>query len=192
MSQDAGTAEVQIQPTDEQKPDTGPVDDTAAKLTADVEKWKALARKHEAEAKTGKDAAKRLAEIEAASQTDLEKAVTAARRETEDAIRAEVRRERVLDRIEVLAAKDFADPEDARLRLGQRADEFVTSDGAVDTDAIAAALKTLLGDKPHLAAKEPSRFQPVDLGPRNNAPPTNPKAADLAQIEADLQAASRR
>lgn len=107
-----------------------------------------------------KTKAAKLDEIEAASASDLEKAVNAAKKETEDAIRAEVRRERVLDRVEVLAAKDFADADDARLRMEKRADEFVTKDGEVDADAIKTALAQLLKDKPHLAANT----APIDLG----------------------------
>ena len=90
-------------------------------------------------------------ETVASQQSDIERAVEAAKRETETTVRTAVQRDRVLDRVEVLAAKDFADPEDARLRLAQRADEFV-KDGSPDSDAIAAALKQLLAEKPHLAA----------------------------------------
>jgi flagellar biosynthesis/type III secretory pathway protein FliH len=147
------------------KPDTGGPD-----LTAEVEKWKSLARKHEAEAKSGKDAAKRLSEIEEANKSETEKAIAAARREAEESVRAEVRRERVLDRIEVLAAKDFADAEDARLRLGARADEFVGKEGEIDPQAISAALSQLLKDKPHLAAKGDGRPKgDADQGPRPNS-----------------------
>lgn len=44
------------------------------KASADeVEKWRTMARKHEARAKENADAAKRLADIEASNQTDLER-----------------------------------------------------------------------------------------------------------------------
>jgi hypothetical protein len=120
-----------------------------------VGKLRAEAAKYRTEAKANADAAKRLAEIEDANRSETEKAIAAARKETEDAVRGEVRRERVLDRIEVLAAKDFADAEDARLRFGARADEFVGKDGSVDADLIRTALEQLLKDKPHLAAVKP-------------------------------------
>ncbi len=96
--------------------------------------------------------AKRLEDLEAAQASDLEKAVAAARQDTERTVRAEVTRERVLDRIEVLAAKDFADPEDARLRLGVHVSDFVGGDGTVDVTGIQSALIDLLKSKPHLAA----------------------------------------
>jgi hypothetical protein len=148
------------------KPDTGGPD-----LTAEVEKWKALARKHEGTAKANAEAARRLSDLEEASKSETEKAVAAARREAEESVRAEVRRERVLDRIEVLAAKDFADAEDARLRLGTRADEFVGKDGEVDSDAVRAALAQLLKDKPHLAVRGDGRPKgDVDQGARTSAP----------------------
>lgn len=149
------------------KPDTGGPD-----LSAEVEKWKALARKHEAEAKSGKDAAKRLSEIEEANKTETEKAIAAARREAQESVWGEVRRERVLDRVEVLAAKEFADPEDARLRLEKNADEYLTKDGQPDADAIRSALAQLLKDKPHLAAKGDGRPKgDADQGARPTSKP---------------------
>jgi len=62
-----------------------------------VAKWKALARKHEAQAKANADAAKRLAEIEDASKSEqqrLEERATAAEKRLEETearlLRAEV------------------------------------------------------------------------------------------------------
>lgn len=43
-------------------------------LAADVAKWKAMARKHEAQAKANADKAKRLDDLEEANKTELEKA----------------------------------------------------------------------------------------------------------------------
>lgn len=65
--------------------------------------------------------------------------------------RAEVARDRALDRIEAKAAKLFADPEDARALLAGRVEEFLDN-GQVDNDAITEALDDLLKKKPHLAA----------------------------------------
>lgn len=137
--------------------------------SAEAEKWKALARKHESTAKANADAAARLAKIEEASQTELEKAVSAARKETEQTIRSQVQAERALDRVEALA-RDFADPEDARLHLSSRVGEFLDKDGQIDTDAIRKALSDLLAQRPHLAATPSGR--PVgnaDQGPRQQA-----------------------
>jgi hypothetical protein len=81
--------------------------------------------------------------------------------------RAEVLRERALDKIETKAAKLFADPEDARALLAAQVEDFL-DDGKVDIDAIEDALKDLLSKKPHLAAATAKRFQGgADGGARN-------------------------
>jgi hypothetical protein len=98
------------------------------------------------------EAARLQAEQEEATASDLDKAVKAARKEVEEALRAEFAQERVADKIDALAAGKFADPEDARLRLASRVGEFV-QDGSVDTDAISKALDEVLEKHPHLAAK---------------------------------------
>lgn len=85
------------------------------------------------------------------AQREAEKALKHARDEAAAQARAEVTRDRVIDKIEVAAAGKFTDPEDARLHLEKRLDEFI-KDGAPDTAAIAAAVEKLLTDKPHLAA----------------------------------------
>jgi hypothetical protein len=171
-SDDQGQAQSQAGEQDAQGQQSGDRQDGGKDWQAEAEKWKSLARKHEGAAKTNADAAKRLADMEEASKSETEKAVSAARREAEEAVRAEVRRERVLDRIEVLAAKDFADAEDARLRLGTRADEFVGKDGEVDSDAVRAALAQLLKDKPHLTARGDGRPKgDVDQGARPTSKP---------------------
>jgi hypothetical protein len=64
---------------DEQNPPEGgrqDADDPAAqleKLQRDVEKWKSLARKHEGNAKSNSDAARRLAEIEDSQKTEQQR-----------------------------------------------------------------------------------------------------------------------
>lgn len=60
----------------------GQAADTAGQnLTDEVEKWKALARKHEQRAKENATAATELEKLREASATDQEKAIAAARRE---------------------------------------------------------------------------------------------------------------
>ena len=131
---------------------SGDTHDAGKDWQAETEKWKALARKHEGTAKANADAAKRLGQIEDQSKSELERAVSAARTETESTVRSELAKDRALDRVEALAARDFADPEDARLHLGSKAAEFVGPDGAVDSDGIRKALADLLKQRPHLAA----------------------------------------
>lgn len=99
------------------------------------------------------------AEQEEANASDLEKAVNAAKKETEEALRAEFARVRVADKVDALAAGKFADVEDARLRLAGRVEDFI-SDGDVDTDAITKALDEVLEKHPHLAAKPKEEPKP--------------------------------
>lgn len=62
------TEPVTTEPTTD-APDTGDKD-----WAAEAEKWKALARKHEVDARAGKSAAAKLAEIEEAQKTEAQKA----------------------------------------------------------------------------------------------------------------------
>lgn len=97
----------------------------------------------------------------------------AIRKQAQAEARAEVLRDRALDKIEAKAAKLFADPEDARALLASQVDDFI-DDGQIDADAIGAAITELLKKKPHLAAATARRFQGgADGGARNGS--TGPK-----------------
>lgn len=109
-------------------------------------------------------------------QPDPEKIRDEARREA----RAEALRERVVDKIEARAAKQFADPEDAVAILlrTHKADDFLDGD-AIDADEIDDALKALLEKKPHLAAATQRRFGGGgDQGTRETTPK---RAASLTE-----------
>lgn len=85
--------------------------------------------------------------------------------------RAEVLRDRALDKIEAKAAGRFKDPEDALLRLGKNVDDYI-SDGKIDLDAIEDALVDLLERRPDfgIAQGEPKRFKgTADSGPKADA-----------------------
>jgi hypothetical protein len=93
--------------------------ETAADMAAEAAKWKALARKHDDQAKANADAAKRLAEIEDASKSDLQKAadkVTAAER------RAAESEARAL-RLEVAGDKGLT-PKQAKRLVGSTREEL--------------------------------------------------------------------
>lgn len=90
----------------------------------------------------------------------------ALRKEAADAAKAEARAEvlaeRVADRIEVLSAKKFQDPEDALAQLMRTNDvEDFLDGGKVDAEAIKEALDELLEKKPYLGvtAQGGKRFQ---------------------------------
>lgn len=107
-------------------------------------------------------------------------------------IRAEVRaeleaaalKERVLDKIEVKAAKGFADPTDAVavLMRDHEIDDFLDG-GKLDVEAIQDALDELLKKKPYLAAAAQGgskRFQGSAEGGAKPQKPARPKSLDEA------------
>lgn len=132
---------------------------TQADLDRIVAERLARERSKYADYKDLKDKASKFDELQTASQTETEKLVAKARDEARAEVLSEVRRDRVLDKIEVLAAGRFADPEDAKLRLASRVDEFVGEDGTIDAKAIEGALTKLLTEKPHLAGGGGRRFE---------------------------------
>jgi hypothetical protein len=109
-------------------------------------------------------------------------------------VRAELRRqmqiemakERALDRVEVLAAKNFADPADARVFLASQVDDFV-DDATIDSDAIAEALADLLKARPYLAAGTPRRWTATgDGGARGGKPKDLDSQIAEAQARGDV------
>lgn len=104
------------------------------------------------------------------------------RKQAQAEARAEVLKDRALDKVEAKAAKLFADPEDARALLAARVDDFV-DDGTVDVEAIEEALADLLKKKPHLAAATAKRFQGgADGGARNGSKPDQLTRDDLKKM----------
>lgn len=111
----------------------------------------------------------------------------AIRREVEAEVKAELeaaqRKERVLDKIEVKAAKLFADPADAPLMLlrEHKHEDFLDDDGKPDLEAIQDALTALLEKKPYLAAAQGGkRFQGSGDGGARPPKPARPKSLDEA------------
>lgn len=123
--------------------------------TAELEKWKALARKHEDRAKANAEAAEELDKIKAAQQTEAEK--LAAKAEAAEKAAAGLR-ERALKAEIRAAAGDFADPADAALYL----DLAKYNGDEIDSEALAADLAAVLAAKPHLA-KAAAPPSPPDL-----------------------------
>jgi hypothetical protein len=164
---------------------------TQADLDRVVEERLARAGKKFADYDDVKAKAARLDELEAASASDLDKAVAAARKEVETELTAAHRAERIADKIAVAAAGRFADPEDAPRYLSdaETAAKFVNSDGAIDTAAITAAIDSLLEAKPHLKASTETPKPPppsaVGLGVTGDtAPVSAPGTARMASAYA--------
>jgi thioesterase domain-containing protein len=140
--------------------------------------WKAEARKWEERAKANKDAAAKLAEIEAANQTEAEKA--AARAEAAEKRAQELTDRTVRAEVRSLAKGRLVDPDDAPRFLDLKA--FVDDDGNVDEAAITKAIDDLVEKKPHLAESDSRRFKgSADGGHREGASrPAQLSRADLA------------
>lgn len=147
-------------------------EDTEQESTAEeVAKWKALARKHEKEAKRLKAFEAEATKAREASKSEAERAIEKAKAEAAEAagkeaaakanariVRAEVR---------AAAAGKLADPSDA-LRLLDL-DEFeVDDDGELDAKKVAKALDDLVKAKPYLAASPKGRGS-ADNGARGGS-----------------------
>lgn len=153
----------------------GADDDAGSAEEKDID-WKAMARKHERNAKKllkeKADFEKALKEREDADKSEHEKAIEKAREEGRTQALTEAEKSRRADRLELattrLAAKGveigektvkFSDPEDAHVFIERAiakgdldADDIYDSEGKVQTDALSDALADLLRRKPNLAA----------------------------------------
>jgi hypothetical protein len=139
-------------------PDTGVVDSAA-----EVEKWKALAQKHEQRAKANASAAKELEDLRKQSMTEVEKAAAEAeKRGADSAIKTFGER---LVRSDFTAAAARVNPGfDASAVLDDlNLAKFVGEDGEPDAEAIKKAVERLV---PPAGAQLPS----FDGGARNTAP----------------------
>lgn len=182
------------QPTPEQQPPATPEVDKAF-TQADVDRIVAerVKRAKPADYDELKAAAKRLAEIEAANATDLEKAVATARREVEDATRKAVTSEygQRIARAEFLAAaaKRNAEHDAATILDDLNLARYVGEDGEPNTKEIAAAVERLIP----APAADPRPKGNADLGPRP-APPTPTDGSPRSLIAAGIAAsdASKR
>lgn len=148
---------------------------------AEAEKWKSLSRKNEETAKANAAAAKRLEELEAASKSELERALDAGRKEGAAkadeqivAYRQKVNARLVASEVRALAAdKQFRDPNMVAKLLDL--DEIaVDYDDVVDTAAIVRQLDQLAKDNDWMLKDTgPKRPQgDVGQGPR---PPATPE-----------------
>lgn len=115
--------------------DTGTDTDPAAALQAELDKWKALSKKHEDRAKANAAAAKELETFRKASMTEQEQAVEAAREEGRRQAMQEASAGRVEDALRAAAAGRL--DADALIENVDRT-RFLTEDGQPDREAIAA------------------------------------------------------
>lgn len=130
--------------------ETEPVETTD--LNSEVEKWKTLSRKNEAQAKANSQAAKELEELKKASLSDQEKLIASAREETAAAIRKEYAGKFVEAELKsAITGKTI----EASALLSFDRSSFIDESGEVDSNAIAAWVEA------HTKAPE---FSAPDLG----------------------------
>lgn len=173
-------------PTEQQSSDTEQTQEVDYK--AEAEKFKALARKHEERAKSNAEKAKGYDELKKSQMTEQEKAV--------DAARAEARAEVLRESAPRLVSAEFRAVAAGRLTAEQVVEliedldmtKYLTEDGEVDTERVTKKVDALApkGDGKPV-------FPDLGQGKRTAASASlDPRAADLAQIEADLAATRRR
>jgi hypothetical protein len=176
-------------PETEQKPDTEQTPEPDYRAEAD--KWKALARKHEEKAKVNAEKAKGYDELKQSHMTEQEKAVEQAKAEARAEVLRETAPERVRLAFEAIAGSRMTAEQIEEFLEDVDTSKYLTETGAVDRERVgkkvdALAPKQQDDDKRDL-------FPDLGQGVRATAAASSdPRAADLAQIEADLAAANRR
>ena len=132
-------------------PDTTPPVEDRQDPAAEAAKWKAMARKHEAQAKANADAAKRLAEIEDAQKTEAQRAAEALTAAERRAAEAELK----ALRLEVAADKGLTTAQARRL-MGSTREELES-----DADDLLASFRPADEPEPPSAPRKPQeRLRP--------------------------------
>lgn len=166
-------SETTTETTASEQSQVGEQEQQAKTFDADyVEKLRKEAAKYRTEAKANADAAKRLAEIEEANKSEIEKAVEAARKEgATEALKVANSRLVSAEARALAAEAQFQDPGDA-VRLLDLSDVTVADDGTVDTEGIKTALAELAKTKPYLIRDSGPKPPPTfGGGPRKTEAP---------------------
>ena len=134
---------------------------------ADAAKWKALSRKHE---KAEREHRKRLETLETEAtaraeeaMTETDRAIAAAKTETEERLSGEYRTERLANALTARASGKMQDPTDAPRFAKNLAD---LDPG--DTEALDAAIAEILEAKPYLAPSPSKPVNSADGGPKGS------------------------
>ena len=144
--------------TDVSEPDTG---DQAPDLTAEVEKWKAQARKHEERAKANAKAAQELEEFRKQSMSETEKAIEQARTEGRQQALTEAGGKVAAAELRAAATGRMTTEQMDTLLEGINLARFVDDDGEVDRDAV---VKFVDGIAPPPTEDEQAVTAALDLG----------------------------
>ncbi len=182
-------------PTDG-KPDADRKDDTTSddvtKLKGALERERSLRRTAEREARENAAHKQRADDLEAATQSDTEKAVSAARREGAQEAIASANKRVVHAEARALAAEHgFRNPALA-VRAIDLGDVKVTDDGTVDTDAITAALAALGTAEPYLLKGDDGPRTPRPDPSQGSGKTTQPTAGQRGTDEATRRFGNRQ
>lgn len=140
-----------------------------------------------------KASAAKLAKIEEANASETEKAVKAARDEGRNEVLTAANQRLVNAEARALAAEARARNPAIAVRSLDLSGVKVADDGTVDAAAIKAMLDELQKSDGYLFGDPPVVNPNMDGGVRPTVDLSgNPRAADLAQIEADIKVGSRR
>ena len=141
---------------------------------ADAAKWKALSRKHE---KAEREHRKRLETLETEAtaraeeaMTETDRAIAAAKTETEERLSGEYRTERLANALTARASGKMQDPTDAP-RFAKALDDLDPG----DTEALDAAIAEILEAKPYLAPSSAATSgNSADGGPKGSSSDDEP------------------
>lgn len=151
------TDEVDLEePTDPKADEAPDTDESETDLKAELEKWKAMSRKNEAQAKANASATKELEAIKKASLTDQERLIESTRDETRQAMRLEFAGKLVDAELKsALTGKVL----EGNALLDFNKSAFIDDSGDIDTEAIQAWVEA------HTKPAEPS-FPDLGQGAR--------------------------
>jgi hypothetical protein len=149
-------------------PDETPATDTPD-LAAELAKWKSEARKHESRAKANAAAAEKLAKLEDANKSELEKAQAAIAEANQRAAAAEERIAKALTRAAVSDAAAKAGAIDTDAVFALLPSDAVTIDGD-SVKGVEDAIKSLRESKPYLFGKVKPAPGSADGGRQSDKP----------------------
>lgn len=148
----------------------GPPPDPEVDHEAEAAKWRSLARKHEERAKANAKAQKELDDLKAASATEQDRAVLAAKAEGRSEALSSVGTKLVDAELRAAAAGRLDDKQRDALIEGLDRSRFLNDDGDVDTDKVKALIEGIAGPKSDKDTKPP--FPNLGQGRRPVGDPT--------------------
>lgn len=146
--------------TSDAAPDTdaAPPAEPTTDLQAEVDKWKALARKHEDRAKANADAQRDLDQLRQQVESEQERVVREAVAAAKAEVSGQYQGQLLQEALRAAAGGILNDPSDA-VRLIDT-DGLLDDNGMPDRSAITSRVADLLEAKPYLAAVKPTTQQP--------------------------------